>query len=261
MLLDYRAYAKANGTHYDSYSPHAISWDELQKCGKAQGIDIRPESQGGDIKVGDILMIRSGFVESYYERSPEERTKLALRGHAPGGENDDGQQYAGLAQEEAILDWLHDSYFAGVVGDAPAFERWPTPETYHLHEYILALWGMPLGEMWNLERLAAKCREMNRWFFFMTSAPANVPGMSTPPPSAPKEASILVERLDRIGCADMFLRFCSWRKLACECNCHLLSERSCITCRLVRIDVTMRHAFPVLDTGNFPAFFSILCNT
>ena len=175
VLLDYRSYAKANGIDYDPYSPHAITYDELQKCGKAQGIDIRPESQGGDIKVGDILMIRSGFVEAYYERTPEERTKLALRPH--GMENDQ-QIYAGVAQEEAMLDWLHDCYFAAVGGDAPAFEKWPSPGPYYLHEYILALWGMPLGEMWNLEQLAAKCREKNRWFFFLTSAPANVPGLS-----------------------------------------------------------------------------------
>jgi hypothetical protein len=47
---------------------------------------------------------------------------------------------------------------------------------YHLHEYILALWGMPLGEMLDLEKLAQTCREKNRWFFFFTSAPANCPG-------------------------------------------------------------------------------------
>jgi hypothetical protein len=29
---------------------------------------------------------------------------------------------------------------------------------YYLHEYILALWGMPLGDQ---ERLAAKCKEKN----------------------------------------------------------------------------------------------------
>ncbi|PGH02179.1 hypothetical protein AJ80_08902 [Polytolypa hystricis UAMH7299] len=173
VLLDYRSYAKANGINYDPYTSHAITFEELQKCGKAQGIDIRPESQGGDIKVGDILFIRSGFIESYHERSPEERTALALRPHAIG--TDDKQKYAGVAQEDAVLDWLHDSYFSALVGDAPAFERWPTPEPYHLHEYILALWGMPLGEMWDLERLAAKCHETKRYFFFMTSAPANVP--------------------------------------------------------------------------------------
>jgi kynurenine formamidase len=176
VLLDYRSYAKANGINYDPYTSHAITYEDLTKCGKAQGIDIRPEAQGGDIKVGDILMVRSGFVESYYERPEAERTALALRGHAHDGDTDE-QKYAGLAQEEAIVDWLHDCYFAAVAGDAPSFERWPTPRPYYLHEYILARWGMPLGEMWNLERLAAKCKEQNRWFFFMTSAPANVPSM------------------------------------------------------------------------------------
>lgn len=47
---------------------------------------------------------------------------------------------------------------------------------YHLHEYILALWGMPLGEMLDLEKLAQTCREKNRWTFFFTAAPANVQG-------------------------------------------------------------------------------------
>ena len=42
---------------------------------------------------------------------------------------------AGVSQEQKILDWLHDSYFASVAGDAPAFEAWPTHEDYHLHEY------------------------------------------------------------------------------------------------------------------------------
>lgn len=48
---------------------------------------------------------------------------------------------------------------------------------YHLHEYILSLWGMPLGEMLDLEKLAKTCREKGRWFFFFSSAPANCPGM------------------------------------------------------------------------------------
>ena len=46
---------------------------------------------------------------------------------------------------------------------------------YHLHEYILALWGMPLGEMLDLERLAQVCRQKNRWTFFFSSQPANCP--------------------------------------------------------------------------------------
>ncbi|KAL2006039.1 hypothetical protein VTN00DRAFT_9693 [Thermoascus crustaceus] len=175
ILLDYWGYAKANGITYDPYLGHAISYEELRKCGHAQGIDIRPESQGGHIKVGDILLIRSGWVERYHQLSPEERTAAALRPMHLEDSSKPGVEWAGVKQEEAMIDWLHDCYFAGVAGDAPAFERWPTQESYHLHEYILSLWGMPLGEMWNLERLAAKCRELGRWTFFLTSAPANVP--------------------------------------------------------------------------------------
>jgi hypothetical protein len=47
---------------------------------------------------------------------------------------------------------------------------------YYLHEYILPLWGMPLGEMLDLERLAVKCKESKRYTFFFSSMPANVLG-------------------------------------------------------------------------------------
>jgi len=71
---------------------------------------------------------------------------------------------------------LHDCYFAAVGGDAPTLERWPTPETYYLHEFILALWGMPLGEMLDLEKVAELAKKNKRWTFFFSSSPANCPG-------------------------------------------------------------------------------------
>lgn len=174
VLLDYRSYADAQGIKYDTATAHAISYDDLVACGKYQGgLDIRPAAQGGDIRVGDILLIRSGWTEDYYRRTPEERDRLALRGHGShGGEG----QWAGVKQEEPIKDWLHDCYFAAVGGDAPTFERWPTPESYFLHEFILALWGMPLGEMLDLEKTAALAKKHNRWTFFFSSSPANCPG-------------------------------------------------------------------------------------
>lgn len=89
---------------------------------------------------------------------------------------DDDNTFAGVAQGQKMLDWLHDSYFSAVAGDAPSFEVWPTFEPYYLHEYILALWGMPLGEMLDLEKLAQTCKEKGRYFFFFTAAPANVKG-------------------------------------------------------------------------------------
>jgi kynurenine formamidase len=126
-------------------------------------------SQGGSILPGDILLVRSGWVSAYRSKSASEREALALR---------KGQElcYAGLAQEEVLVDWLHDSWFAAVGGDAPSLECWPSRVKWHLHEYLLALWGVPIGEMLDLERLAERCKANGRWTFFFSSTPANVVG-------------------------------------------------------------------------------------
>ncbi|KAJ0301709.1 hypothetical protein COL516b_007685 [Colletotrichum fioriniae] len=119
VLLDFCSYAHAKGLNFDPYDTCSISYQDLLECGREQGIDIRPRAQGGEIDIGDILFIRSGWVEAYYSKSPTERAHLGLRGH-----ND--IKFGGLAQEESILDWLHDCYFAAVAGDSPTFEAWPT---------------------------------------------------------------------------------------------------------------------------------------
>lgn len=173
ILLDYWSYANANttsGASYDPYTTHPITLSDLHSCAKAQGISLLPVSEGGDIKTGDILLVRSGFVDKYNHLSPAERKRAALR-------NSHDLQWAGLSQDEDLRDWLHDSYFAAVAGDSPTFEAWPPAGGRYLHQSILALWGMPLGEMWDLEELARRCREMGRWVVFLTSAPANVHGM------------------------------------------------------------------------------------
>lgn len=37
--------------------------------------------------------------------------------------------------------------------------------------------GVPIGELWDLERLAVRCAEVGRWWWFaVTSSPANVHG-------------------------------------------------------------------------------------
>ncbi|TVY47917.1 hypothetical protein LOCC1_G001623 [Lachnellula occidentalis] len=174
VLIDYWTYATEKGMLYDPYEYYCIPYSELYACGKAQGIDIRPASQGGDIMIGDILFIRSGFISTYYSKTPDARAAAALRPHAPG--KADGQRWAGIKQEDVMLDWLHDCYFAAVAGDAPSFEAWPSHEEYMLHEYILAFWGMPLGELFDLEKLSETCREKGRWTFFVTSCPSNCEG-------------------------------------------------------------------------------------
>lgn len=53
-----------------------------------------------------------------------------------------------------------------------------------LHNWLLSQWGMPIGEMWDLERLANECEKRQRWSFFLTSSPLNTKGGVASPPNA-----------------------------------------------------------------------------
>ncbi|KAI0384287.1 hypothetical protein F5Y04DRAFT_248068 [Hypomontagnella monticulosa] len=174
LLLDYARYAEANDIKPVFYDNFKIKYDDLTKTAQMQGIDLRPASQGGDIQVGDILVIRSGFLKSVRTLTEEQRAAHHLQSHKFGP--DDGQRYLGVEQSEEILNLLHDSYFSAVAGDQPAFEAWPSTEEYYLHEKLLALWGCPIGELWDLEKLAEKCAERKKWTFFLTSTPNYVNG-------------------------------------------------------------------------------------
>ncbi|KIX98790.1 uncharacterized protein Z520_05251 [Fonsecaea multimorphosa CBS 102226] len=157
VLLDYYGYC---GATYDPLSTHRIPLTELQACAASQNVTFQP---------GDILLVRSGFVTKYNSLSDSERAKLGTQSFAE-------HAFAGVEATEGMLDFLHDNYFAAVVGDAPAFEAWPMPPTFSLHQYLLPRWGVPIGEMWDLDRLADVCKKKGQYAFFLSSVPANVPG-------------------------------------------------------------------------------------
>jgi len=49
---------------------------------------------------------------------------------------------------------------------------------------MLPMWGMPIGELWDLERLAEKCVKEGRYTFFLTSSPDYVHGSVGSRPNA-----------------------------------------------------------------------------
>jgi hypothetical protein len=53
-----------------------------------------------------------------------------------------------------------------------------------MHQILLAGWGTPLGELFNLDELAEICAKNQRWSFFFTSAPLNYAGAVASPPNA-----------------------------------------------------------------------------
>jgi hypothetical protein len=118
ILLDFLGWAESRDFPVYPFAEQAITLQQLHVVAKSQGIDLRPESEGGDVRVGDLLLIRSGFVKNYSGMSLEEREKMA---HRPFLEN----TFIGLDRDQEMLTFLHDSYFAAVAGDQPAVEVWP----------------------------------------------------------------------------------------------------------------------------------------
>ena len=49
-----------------------------------------------------------------------------------------------------------------------------TQKSYSLHEVLLAGWGCPIGEMFDLEKLSEHCKAVGRYSFFLSSMPLKV---------------------------------------------------------------------------------------
>lgn len=123
-----------------------------------------------DFRKGDIFFVRSGFTAAYNKLSAQEREDLPKR---------PSPDFSGVEATEEMLRWLWEHQFAAVAGDAPSFERSPirgshaNPE-FNLHEWVLAGWGTPIGEMFDLEKLSEHCKATGRYTFFLSSMPLKV---------------------------------------------------------------------------------------
>lgn len=71
-----------------------------------------------------------------------------------------------------------NSYANTILSKAPVEEEWL------LHPILLAGWGTPIGELFDLDALAELCKRNNRWSFFITSVPLRYKGAVASPPNA-----------------------------------------------------------------------------
>ena len=108
-MLDYCAWAEAQGIVYSPIERHAISEKDLEAVATWQGTKFRQ---------GDILLIRSGFVRWYKNASPEERRRGTV----------DGSAWAGIEGTKGSVEWFWNQHFAAVGGDANVFEAWPAKD-------------------------------------------------------------------------------------------------------------------------------------
>ena len=76
-------------------------------------------------------------------------------------------------------DWLHDTEIAGIATDTWGFEVRPNEfdvAFQPLHQVCIPNMGLFLGEMWDLDALAADCAEDGVFDFWLTAAPLPITG-------------------------------------------------------------------------------------
>jgi len=133
----------------------AITTEHLLATIAAQG----PSASAGR---GDLVLVRTG------------RYTRALRegwGDYAGGDS------PGLSFTTA--GWLHGTEIAGVATDTWGFEVRPNefaPAFQPLHQVCIPHLGLFIGEMWDLDTLAADCAADGVYEFWLTAAPIPVTG-------------------------------------------------------------------------------------
>ncbi|OQV06784.1 hypothetical protein CLAIMM_11310 [Cladophialophora immunda] len=154
VLLDWAAWATENGHEYHPARRGEITISQLEQVVKWQKTVLKP---------GDILFVRTGFIAWSNSATDDENRQ----GIVENGE------YLGLEASMASCRWHWNHHFSAVVADNITYEAWP-PGDIVLHEHFLAMWGMPVGKLWDLEKLSEVCRSRERWSFYLASAPLNI---------------------------------------------------------------------------------------
>ena len=165
VLLDVARWAESAGRPIDWRRRHAITVADLERTAVAQDVEIEE---------GTILILRTGWETGWKAATPAEREAIA---QAPEFDS------PGVEASVEIVERLWNWGVAAVAADNLAFEVWPL-DGYTIHVDLLARLGVPIGEFWQLDALAAACAAESRYEFLLTSAPLNARGGSGTPANA-----------------------------------------------------------------------------
>jgi kynurenine formamidase len=136
---------------------HGIGADELRDVLDAQGVEVRP---------GDALLIRTGLLGA---------TKASGNWDEFAEHGDFFPNTPGVAVDALPL--LHELGVCAIACDNWAVEQLTAgPVAFPVHELALVYMGMLLGEIFELDELAAACAAAGRYEFFFAGAPLPIRG-------------------------------------------------------------------------------------
>ncbi|KAF4539153.1 uncharacterized protein LTHEOB_10545 [Lasiodiplodia theobromae] len=167
VLVDWAGWARKQDIPINFLEGSIIPLDHVKAIISEKKIELRP---------GDVLFIRSGFAEFLKALSVEDQLNISQRSPP---------EYIGLESTKATLRWFWENQLSAVAGDTVGLETMGGSNTeYLLHQWLLAGWGMPIGELFDLEELAERCAQEGRYTFYLSSVPVKMPGGVASPPNA-----------------------------------------------------------------------------
>ena len=131
----------------------AIGPGDLEAAERAQGVRVER---------GDVLLVRTGWLRVFTVHGDRVRYM---------------KQMPGLGM--ACAEWLHARDAAAVATDTNMVEVFPPEDPavlFPLHAVCIRDMGLTLGEMFDLEALAADCAADGVWECFFTAPPLRVSG-------------------------------------------------------------------------------------
>jgi kynurenine formamidase len=156
VLLDVAEHLASTGDAIEPNARREVPTSVLDEVAEAQGVAIRE---------GDILLVRFG-VDAFLRRLIAAPGSVEMKYEAPG-----------LVQDESTLEWLWDHHVAAVCADNIAVEVTPPrgPDT-RLHPALLGLFGLAMGELFDLVDLSRECRARQRYEFAFVAKPFRLTG-------------------------------------------------------------------------------------
>ncbi|WP_295683886.1 cyclase family protein [uncultured Nevskia sp.] len=121
------------------------------------------EKQGVTIQKHDILIIRTGWIGSFYERDRVEFYKNFVE--------------PGLTYSPELVSWFHEMEIPNLVTDTIANEVTMDPVSgvaLPLHIALMSNLGVTFTEICQLDPLAADCAADGQWSFLYVAAPLKV---------------------------------------------------------------------------------------
>ena len=136
----------------------------LEEIMQADGVVVEP---------CDMLLLHTGYATKLLEwgKDPEPRLLFTSCSWLD-------------ARDESLLDWITESQISALIADNYAVEgllgkdKDPSRHSFlPIHHHCLFKLGVPLGELWYLDELAAWLRAHGRSRFLLTAPPLRLPGV------------------------------------------------------------------------------------